>query len=66
MIVFWMIQAEPCQPTLGFLNKLLKDNPQWKEKVRPMGIVMDKDNPIMVQPHIETFEFTEMEHVLQA
>ena len=66
LLLFWATQAEPCGPALDFLCKMLKKHPEWEPTLNIKGIVLDKEFPAMVQPHIDTFEFNNVEHVLQA
>jgi hypothetical protein len=48
------------------ITKIISDNPEWKDKLHANGVVLDKENPIAVHPHIETFEFDKISHVLKA
>lgn len=66
LVIFWATTAEPCGPAVDFISKLMKKKPEWKDKVEVRGIVMDKEHPEMIHPHIETFEYDNIEHVLIA
>jgi len=66
ILIFWATFAEPCGPALDFISKMMRKHPEWSDKVQVRGVVMDKEHPEMIHPHIETFEFDNIEHVLLA